>query len=122
MTQPEVPLLEVAVGSIDELEDPGCREFSIGEGDWPLRGFVVRQGNAVFAYQNNCMHVGHPLNYKPDSFLTKDGSQIICASHGAVYDIESGQCTAGPCRGKSLRKVEIEIRDRVIYARGRALR
>ncbi len=122
MTQREMPLLEVAVGSVDELDDPGCREFSIGEGDWPLRGFVVRQGGDVFAYQNSCMHVGHPLNYKPDSFLTRDGSQIICASHGALYDIDSGLCTAGPCRGKELRKVEIEIRDRIIYARGRALR
>ena len=82
----------------------------------------MRQGNDIFAYQNSCMHVGHPLNYKPDSFLTKDGSQIICASHGALYEIESGLCTAGPCRGKELRKVEIDIRDRIIYARGRALR
>ena len=122
MTENSSPLLQIAVGSVDDLDDPGCREFSIGEGDWPLRGFVVRQGDEVFAYQNSCMHVGHPLNYKPDSFLTKDGSQIICASHGALYDIESGLCTAGPCRGKELRKVEIEIRDRIIYARGRALR
>ena len=44
MTQSEAPLLEVAVGTVDELDDPGCREFSIGEGDWPLRGFVRATG------------------------------------------------------------------------------
>jgi nitrite reductase/ring-hydroxylating ferredoxin subunit len=122
MGEPDADVLEVVVGRIDELDDPGCREFSIGDGDWPLRGFVVRQGDEVFAYQNVCMHVGHPLNWKPDSFLTKDGSQIICASHGALYDIQNGECVAGPCPGKLLRKVEIDITDGVIVARGRPLR
>lgn len=108
----------VAVGSIDELDDPGCREFSIGEGDWPFRGFVVRKGDAVFAYENVCAHVGHPLNWKPDSFLTKDGSAIICASHGAMYDIGTGHCFAGPCKGKALRNVTAEVRDGTIYVSG----
>jgi nitrite reductase/ring-hydroxylating ferredoxin subunit len=48
---------EIAVGRFDELENPGCREFQIGEGDWPFRGFVVRKGGDVFAYQNFCVHV-----------------------------------------------------------------
>ena len=63
--------IEVAVGRLDELDDPGCREFSIGDGDWPFRGFVVRKGDDVYAYQNFCVHVGHPLNWSPDKFLTK---------------------------------------------------
>jgi len=109
---------EVIVGRLDELDDPGCREFSIGEGDWPFRGFVVRQGTRVYAYQNYCMHVGHPLNWSPHSFLTKDGSQIICASHGALYDIPSGECVAGPCPGKKLRSVAAEIRGGSIVVSG----
>ncbi len=99
----------VVVGRLDELEDPGCREFRIGAGDWPFRGFVVRQGDEVFAYQNYCMHVGHPLNFKPDSFLTKDNSLIICASHGALYEIDTGVCVAGPCPGKTLRSVQVDV-------------
>jgi naringenin degradation protein FdeD len=110
--------LEVAVGDLTEIDDPGCREFSIGDGDWPFRGFVVRQGDEVFAYQNFCAHVGHPLNWKPDSFLTKDNSAIICASHGAMYDIKSGQCIAGPAGGRQLRSVEMSVRDGVIYVTG----
>lgn len=109
---------EIEVGRLDEIDDPGCREFTIGDGDWPFRGFVVRQGDRVHAYQNYCMHVGHPLNWKPDSFLTKDGQQIICASHGAVYEIETGMCVGGPCRGKALRRVPCEVRDGVIVVTG----
>ncbi len=109
---------EVVVGRLDEIDDPGCREFSIGEGDWPYKGFVVRQGDNVYAYQNFCVHVGHPLNWRPDSFLTKDRDAIICASHGAMYRIDSGECFAGPCKGRELRKVEIEVRDGEVFVTG----
>jgi len=109
---------EIIVGRLDEIDDPGCREFRIGAGDWPFRGFVVRRGDAVFAYQNYCMHVGHPLNWKPDSFLTRDQTKIICASHGAIYEIDSGLCVGGPCRGKSLRRVECEVRNGEVVVRG----
>jgi nitrite reductase/ring-hydroxylating ferredoxin subunit len=109
---------EVCVGRLDELEDPGCREFRIGEGDWPFKGFVVRQGGKVYAYQNHCMHVGHPLNWMPDRFLTPDGSKIICASHGALYEIDTGLCVSAPCLGKSLRSVAVVVRDGEIYATG----
>jgi nitrite reductase/ring-hydroxylating ferredoxin subunit len=111
-------LREVAVGRLDEIEDRGCREFSIGDGDWPFKGFVVRVGDRIHAYQNFCVHVGHPLNWSPDDFLTADKDRIVCASHGALYDIETGACAGGPCRGKALRRVDCEIRDGVVVVRG----
>ena len=108
-------MIEIEVGSLAELEDPGCREFQIGDGDWPLRGFIVRQGDDVYAYENYCMHVGHPLNWMPDGFLSKDRTAILCASHGALYEMDTGLCFAGPCVGKSLRTVDVEVRDGTIY-------
>ena len=47
---------EIAVGRLEDLDDPGCREFVIGDGDWPFRGFVVRKGDSIHAYQNACVH------------------------------------------------------------------
>jgi len=111
-------LVEIEVGRLDEIDDPGCREFVIGEGDWPFRGFVVRKGGQVYAYQNSCVHVGHPLNWSPNKFLTRNKSAIICASHGATYEIETGHCFAGPGSGKVLRKVEVGIRDGVVFVAG----
>jgi len=116
MTGPE--LQEVVVCRVDDLDDPDSKEFRIGEGNWPFRGFVVRQGDNVVAYQNFCVHVGHPLNWQPDQFLTEDGKHIICSSHGATYNIEDGVCIAGPCPGKAHRKVAVEIRDGEIIVRG----
>jgi nitrite reductase/ring-hydroxylating ferredoxin subunit len=114
----EVGEREIAVGRLDELEDPGCREFSIGSGEWPFRGFVVRKGDQVYAYRNFCVHVGHPLNWSPDRFLTKDKRALICASHGATYEIETGYCFAGPGNGRTLQKVTVELRDGIIYVTG----
>ena len=109
---------EIKIAPIAEIDNPGCREFFIGEGVWPFRGFVVRQGDEVFAYQNHCRHAGHPLNWQPNEFLTKDHSALMCASHGALYDIRTGECFAGPCPGRSLRRVKVELRDGVVYVTG----
>lgn len=95
----------------DELSDPGSRAFRVGGGDWPFKGFVVRRGEHIWAYQNYCVHAGHPLNWKPDAFLTRDGGHIICASHGALYELDSGICVAGPCIGKALRRLEVQVED-----------
>lgn len=112
---------DVAVGPLEEIPDPGCREFEIGGGEWPIAGFVVRQGRQVFAYRNYCMHAGHRLNFKPHSFLTRDGENIICASHGAVYDIPTGTCTGGPCVGAQLRALEAEVRDGIVFVSAAAV-
>lgn len=92
-----------------DLADPGSRAFSLGGGDWPLRGFVVRRGGQVFGYVNHCPHAGHPLNWRPDQFLSPDRTVIMCSSHGALYDIASGACIAGPCDGRGLTPLPLRI-------------
>lgn len=103
-----------AVGShtlcaFSDLEDPGSRAFAIGEGAWPLRGFVVRVGDRVFAYANRCPHAGHPLNWRPDEFLAHDKAAILCRSHGAMFERTTGECLAGPCAGRSLRALTVRV-------------
>lgn len=105
--------------SLAELDETGSRGFSVGEGDWPLRGFVVRTATGVAAYVNTCPHAGHPLNFRPNKFLTPDRNLILCASHGALFARDNGLCIAGPCPGQSLRAVPIEVLgDYVLLAGG----
>jgi len=93
---------------VDDLADYPCRAFRVGEGPWPLSGFLVRKGDDVHAYLNRCPHAGHPLNIRPDRFLTPDRSLIVCCSHGALFDMETGYCVDGPCAGESLTRIPIE--------------
>ncbi len=96
---------------VEELGATGCREFSIGGGDWPVRGFIVRSGTAIHAYLNRCAHLALPLNMLPDRFLTHDGSLILCTAHGALFEKSTGYCVAGPCSGQSLERVPVQVAD-----------
>jgi nitrite reductase/ring-hydroxylating ferredoxin subunit len=92
-----------------ELGEQGCRGFTIGAGDWPLKGLVLRLPNGELrAYLNWCPHQGHPLNLQPHKFLTRDGALVMCHSHGAVFERDQGRCLWGPCAGARLRPVPIE--------------
>jgi nitrite reductase/ring-hydroxylating ferredoxin subunit len=104
MTVSSVPICQLT-----ELTDPGSRAFSVGNGDWPLRGFIVRVGDTAFAYLNRCPHAGHPLNMRPDEFLNSDRSLILCRSHGALFEPTNGRCVAGPCAGQLLRELPLRI-------------
>jgi len=104
----EVDLTRV-VCALHELADPGAKGFTIGRGDWPLRGFVVRHGGVVRAYVNHCPHAGFPLNWTPDAFLAPDAPMILCSMHGALFEVESGLCISGPCQGLGLRPLAVRV-------------
>ncbi len=102
--------VERVVCRLTQLERHGVCAFTISAGDWPLRGFVLRVGEGIRGYVNRCPHAGHPLNLLPERFLTPDGALILCSSHGALFEKSSGYCVAGPCAGRSLMPVALEIR------------
>ena len=85
-----------------------CSSTHLSEGQ--SRGFVlddlrllaVRKAGQVYLYENRCPHLGVPLEWLPDQFLDHSQSLIQCATHGALFLIESGECVAGPCAGQAL--------------------
>jgi nitrite reductase/ring-hydroxylating ferredoxin subunit len=107
--------LERAVASIQSMTDPGAREFSVGNGDWPFRGFVVLSQGNVYAYANVCPHQRHPLNLTPEGFFRADKSALLCSSHGAEFELHTGVCIGGPCTGKSLQKLTCRIEGDTVY-------
>ncbi len=107
--------MPVLLCGLEDIPDGESRAFSVGEGDWPLRGFIVRRGERVFAYENRCPHAGHALNMRPHEFLTPDGTLIQCRSHGALFAIETGECVAGPCAGRTLRAVPSSVDDSYVH-------
>jgi nitrite reductase/ring-hydroxylating ferredoxin subunit len=106
---PQVIDLERVVCRLEDVVDQGVRAFTIGTGDWPLRGFVVHAGAQVHGYLNRCPHAGHPLDLVPGRFLTADRLLILCSSHGALFEKATGLCVAGPCPGRTLTRVPLEV-------------
>lgn len=107
----ENPVSTRDICALADLDDPGARGFIIGTGDERLEIFLVRKGLSVFAYLNRCPHANQRLDARPDRFLTMDETRILCGAHGALFRIEDGLCTSGPCAGKHLESAEIEIAD-----------
>lgn len=98
---------------LDDIPDGGAKGF--GPPDGGFTGlFAVRRGERVYVYVNSCPHIGVPLDWAPDRFLTNDGSRIICATHGAEFGIADGVCLRGPCLGDRLEQVMIQVKDGMI--------
>lgn len=103
------------VGRLDDIPDGHSRGFDpLGEGRDTM--FVVRRGDAVFAYRNHCPHYDRArMAWKKDEFMNGDRSAIMCSAHGALFAVEDGACTQGPCLGLSLYPVAVELRDGEIW-------
>ena len=78
-------------------------------GDSPRDIVVARCGGQVHGYVNRCPHVGTPLDWTPDRFMTADGRHLLCATHGAIFQVEDGLCLRGPCAGARLTGIAVRV-------------
>ncbi|HZP67452.1 MAG TPA: Rieske 2Fe-2S domain-containing protein [Rudaea sp.] len=93
---------------LDEIPDGGAIAAAVESSTGGFSLILLRQGQHVFAYHNECPHAGRRLDWSPGKFLIENG-QLICAAHGASFFIESGRCFAGPCLGSGLAAVKVEV-------------
>jgi nitrite reductase/ring-hydroxylating ferredoxin subunit len=98
---------------ISDIPENGAKGFPGLDGAF-IGLVAVRRGDAVYVYENACPHIGTPLDWTPDRFMSADGRHLICATHGAEFTIDTGMCVSGPCRGDQLTPVDVVIRDGVI--------
>ena len=98
---------------LENIPDGGAKSFPPPTGGFTGL-FAVRRGGKVFVYVNSCPHIGTPLDWVPDRFLTADGQRIVCATHGAEFAIGDGVCLRGPCFGDRLEAVMMQVNDGVI--------
>ncbi|HQZ30435.1 MAG TPA: Rieske 2Fe-2S domain-containing protein [Arenimonas sp.] len=105
------PVVESVSGSLirlAELPPEGLSEIELDvEGE--RQSIVLRRsGDRVQAWLNICPHAGRRLDYAPGQFLLDQG-RLVCAAHGASFELEKGVCVAGPCRGASLVPLAVAI-------------
>lgn len=103
-----------------------CEAASVEEGGRGVRfpvtagledrtGFVVRYGGTVRGFLNRCAHVPIELDWSEGQFFDSSGLYLMCSTHGALYDPETGRCAGGPCRGGGLRSISVVEREGKIY-------
>lgn len=97
--------------TLDELSDNEGRGFSVEIDGEPCDIVVVRRATRVYAYRNVCPHQGTSLDWMPDRFMDPARQHLQCATHGARFEVETGRCVAGPCRGTTLTAVAVTVVD-----------
>jgi nitrite reductase/ring-hydroxylating ferredoxin subunit len=99
----------VQLCSFDDLKDGEARGFAV-EG-LRRKVVIVRKNGSVYGYLDSCPHYagGTPMAWKTNAYLDDEGGHIACHSHGALFEIETGECVLGPCLGQSLKKVPLMI-------------
>ncbi len=104
---------------VGDIPDGGAKGFPPPKGGFTGL-FAVRRGKTVLIYINACPHLGVPLDWAPDRFLSTDASHIVCSTHGAMFDIASGECLRGPCLGDHLEAIPFRIEDGMLTVDERA--
>jgi nitrite reductase/ring-hydroxylating ferredoxin subunit len=84
----------------------------------PAPAFAVRYRGQVHAYLNRCALVAMELDWREGVFFDAGGRDLLCSTHGATYDSQSGRCLGGPCNRTPLVKLRIEERDGEVYFMG----
>ena len=94
------------IAMTEEIPEREARAFDTMTGDTI---FITQRDGAFFAYQNVCPHLQTELEFLENHFLDREGEYIECATHGALFNVETGECISGPCLGESLEKVNITV-------------
>ena len=98
-----------------DLADSGLAvPFDVVYAGQTCRAFAVRFEGQVQAYLNRCTHVAMEMDFRPDPFFDTEGRWLLCATHGATYAPDTGECVGGPCRG-GLVKITLSESNGVVH-------
>jgi len=109
MSSTTVPEIELAL--VESVPDQGFHAVpAVVDGDAETL-VLYRDGDKVRAWLNVCPHAGRALDWAPGQFLKSREGHLVCAVHGASFELEGGLCVAGPCKGDALRAVPVRVHD-----------
>jgi nitrite reductase/ring-hydroxylating ferredoxin subunit len=97
----------IILKSEDLKDDAKGLRFSLPTLGEFVTGFVVRFHGKPYAYVNQYAHVPVELDWNEGDFFTVQKDYLICSTHGAHYRPDNGFCIMGPCKGKSLKSIQV---------------
>lgn len=108
MARPGVESVSGSLIRLAEWPPEGLSETEVSIGGEPASLILRRQGEKLQAWLNVCPHAGRRLDWAPGRFLLDQG-RLVCAAHGATFELDEGRCVSGPCRGASLVSVSVAV-------------
>jgi nitrite reductase/ring-hydroxylating ferredoxin subunit len=89
--------------------------FSVLRAGKPVGAFAVRYNGCAYAYLNHCAHIPVELDWVEGEFFDYSGLYLICTTHGATYEPDTGYCIMGPCKGRRLSALDISEHDGRVF-------
>lgn len=112
----KAPPRGVALARLADVPDCGALAVEVGDGETRTALVLTRRGVAVSCFRNRCPHAGYPLQRADGGILVQEKRYLVCAAHGASYELDSGACAGGPCNGAALERVPVTVRDGIVFA------
>jgi len=98
-----------------DLDNTRAKSLTIEINGQQVDIFLARNKRGIYAYLDVCPHAGTPLEWQADRFFEETGTYLMCATHGAHFQVHDGRCVAGPCLGDALTPLPIRVKDEKIY-------
>jgi len=106
----------VVVARVGEIQPGHTKKFFLQIDGSEAECFAVNHGGTLHAYVNRCLHVPMTMDWIDNQFMTEDKQFILCATHGACYVPDTGECVSGPPFGKFLIRVPLIISGEEVIA------
>ncbi|MDB5050634.1 MAG: Rieske (2Fe-2S) protein [Fibrobacteres bacterium] len=101
--------MEIRIDGSDAMAHGETRTFDFPRNGRPAQGFLIRYHAGFHAYLNQCCHWPVALDMGDGDFYYAAADRIMCKTHGAVYQPDTGYCDFGPCVRSSLDSYPVQI-------------
>jgi len=97
------------IARAEEMRPGSVKKFWLICQKYRVDGFLINHQGHFHAYVNRCRHMTTPLDFVRYQFFTEDRRHLICLTHGAIYEPDSGLCVDGPCKGLALYRLPVIV-------------
>ena len=113
-TRDKVPEEALSIPQGDNLRVVGV-SIVPEDTEFSQSAFVIMHDGQAVAYDNVCPHRSTELDWNPGDVFDETGLYLICATHGAMFQPDTGVCVAGPCTKQRLRKVAVVVDENGVF-------
>jgi nitrite reductase/ring-hydroxylating ferredoxin subunit len=106
----------LVVARAGELRPGQTKKFVLRRGAEEIEALLLNFRGALYAYVNRCRHVPMTMDWVENRFFTDDGAFLQCATHGACYRPDTGECVDGPPLGRFLIPVPLRLEGNAVVA------
>lgn len=104
------------IARLSDLPEDGSYLFRVDprDGEEVREAILLRTEKGVAGWLNYCQHFTDVRLDKGEGAPRRNG-EIVCTNHGAMFEVDTGRCTYGPCEGAYLNGIDLRVEDGAVF-------